>query len=139
MSSKEPIKITLADDEDGEPQGWILVRAKGDKFKAGERKALYEYVDTLRAQGVGEISQNFALLRRMVIHILRDWSFDVPRPIAHVTAGHVTGYENEASLDLLDTAAEDELLDYARLWLKQVAVNFTPSREPESPTEPSVA
>lgn len=139
MSSKDPVKITLPDDEDGESQGWLLLRGRGDKFKAGERKALYEYIDEIKAAGAGDITQNFSLLRRMICHLIRDWSYDLPRPTAHVINGQVTGYENEASLDLLDTPAEDELLNHARLWLKQVAVNFGPTPDPQSPTEPSAA
>ena len=139
MSSRDPVKITLPDDEDGEPQGWVLLRGRGEKFKAGERQALYVYIDELKVAGVGEISQNIRLVRRMICHVLRDWSFDLPRPVAHVINGQVTGYENEASLDMLDTAAEDELLLYAGQWLNQVAVNFKASKDPASPTGPSAA
>lgn len=139
MSSKDPVKVTLPDDEDGEPQGWVLFRGRGDKFKAGERQALYAYVDELRAASVGEITLNIKLVRRMICHVLRDWSLDLPRPTAHVTNGQVTGYENVEVLDQLDTAFEDELLLYAGQWLKQIAVNFQPTPAPESPTAPSAA
>ena len=139
MSSKDPIKITLPDDEDGEPQGWLLLRGKGDKFKAGERQALYRYVDEIKGSDAGDIMQNMLLVRRMVCHILRDWSLDLPRPTAHVLNGQVTGYENTEVLDQLDTAFEDELLLYAGQWLRQIAVNFQPTPAPDSPTAPSVA
>src|SRR3954469_22664048 len=139
MSSKDPIKITLPPDEDGESPGWILVRGRGDKFKAGERAALYAYVDEIKAGGSGDISSNMKLVRRMIHHILRDWSLDLPKPTVHVKDGQVSGYENAASLDQLDVDFEDELLLHAGQWLKQIAVNFQASREPESPTAPSAA
>lgn len=139
MSSKDPVKITLPDDEDGEPQGWVLFRGKGDKFKAGERQALYAYVDELKAAGAGDLMQNMKLVRRMICHILRDWSLDLPRPVAHVVNGQVTGYENVEVLDQLDTAFEDELLLYAGNWLKQISINFQPSPAANSPTAPSAA
>lgn len=140
MSSKEPVKITLPDDDEGSPGGWMLLRGPGDRFKSGERKALYEYVDELRAAGVGDISQNLQLVRRMIAFILRDWSFDLPKPHAIVAGGTVTGYEYLEALDDLDTDAEDELLLHAGRWLKQIAVNFSPGgQNPESPTGPSAA
>lgn len=140
MSSKDPIKITLPDDEDGEAQGWVLLRGRGDKFKSGERRALYAYVDELKGAGVGDITMNMDLVRRMIAHLIRDWSFDLPRPQALVTAGQVTGYEHLESLDQLDTVAEDELMSHASIWLKQIAVDFRPGGQgPETPTAPSAA
>lgn len=139
MSSKDPVKITLPEDEDGESPGWILLRGRGDKFKAGERRALYAYVDELKAGGVGDISMNMDLVRRMIAHLLRDWSLDLPRPTANVVNGQVVGYEHLEILDQLDTDFEDELLLRAGEWLRQIAVNFQPTSKPESPTAPSAA
>jgi hypothetical protein len=135
LSNKDPVKVTLPEDEEGSGGGWILFRGKGDRFKAGERRALYEYFDGL---DVGDAVKNLMLARRMSLHLIRDWSYELPRPTAVMTNGQMS-YENAGSLDELDCAAEDEILNYAALWVKQIAINFGASRDPESPTVPSGA
>jgi hypothetical protein len=145
LSNKDPVKVTLPEDDEGVSGGWVLFRGKGERFKAGERRALYEYHDGLT---VGDAVKNLMLARRMALHLIRDWSFEqelpdgklvkLPVPSAVMTNGTVS-YENAGSLDELECGAEDEILGYAAQWVKQIAINFGASKDPESPTVPSGA
>ena len=124
-----PHKITLPDGS------WVNLRSKQRRFKAGERRALYELFDKLEG---GEAVKTLTLVRHMAAHLIEDWSLDLPRPQAELKNGQVL-YENMESLDEIDCAMEDEILAYAGEWLKQISINLNPSREANSPTEPSGA
>ena len=136
MSNTDHYKVTLPDHEDGEPGGWMLLRGKGRRFKAGERRALYEFFDTIKDRG--KAIQELLLVRRMALHLVQDWSFDIPVPRVEVIAGEVS-YAHAESLDELDVEAENELLRYAGEWIRQVSINFAPAKDPASPTSPSGA
>lgn len=130
MTSTDSQKITMPDGE-----RWMRLRGKGRRFKAGERRKLYETYDSMTG---GPAIKELTLVRYMAAHLIEDWSLELPRPQAVMKDGDVI-YEHMASLDELDCDMEDELLAYAAGWVKQIAINFAATRDPESPTPPSGA
>ena len=122
------MKITM---EDGER--WANVRDTSERFKSWERRGLYERFDATEG---GMAIKELTVIRYMIAHLLRDWSLDLPLPKAVYTTGSIS-YENLDSLDQLDTDMEDELLAVGAKWTKQIAINFAPQPDPESPTKPS--
>ena len=130
-------KLTLlADEEEGLGERWIQVRERNQPLKAGERRALYAKHD--ESEGQGTASRELWLLRHMAAHLVHTWSYDVPPPRAELLAGQVA-YSNVDSLDELDLPMENELLRYAAEWLKKASLNFSPQKDPESPTNSSGA
>lgn len=121
--------------QDGEPDRWVRLRDKKLRFKAGERRALYGIYDGLEG---GQATKELTLVRHMLAHLVEEWSFDMPRPSADMRDGTVV-YEHLDSLDELDCDMEDELLAVGARWVKQIAINFSPAKDPESPTSPSGA
>jgi hypothetical protein len=126
-------KLTIPG-EDGEPDRWVNLRSHNQRFKAGERRMLYEFVDTVNAQSP---SGSLSLLRRIIAHIVESWYLEVSPPRVVWKDGVLVGYENLESLDELDTDVEDELLIEAKWWMDKIAINFGPSPDKESPTKPS--
>lgn len=121
--------------QDGEPDRWARLREKKQRFKAGERRALYAIYDGLDC---GATVKELTLVRYMLAHLIEEWSYDLPRPSADMREGTVI-YEHLDSLDELDCEMEDELIAIGARWVKQIAINFSPSKDPESPTSPSGA
>ena len=122
--------------EDGEEpeKFWIQFRPAKERFKGGERKAIYQFLDSTEG---GQAYRTLAVVRQIALHVVHSWSFDFPPPRPIIEAGQVVGYEHAESLDLLDTEAEDWVLQYAKIWMEKIAVNFGPQKDPESPTKPS--
>lgn len=129
-----PTKITIPG-EDGEEDRWIQVRDTKQRFKAGERRKLYEVYAEVEAQR-GKQMADMALMRTMACHLVHSWSLEVPPPRAEMVNGGVV-YSNANSLDELDVDMENELFGICAQWVKQISVNFGASTNPESPTEPS--
>lgn len=121
------------DDPDSETF-WIQFRDKRDRFKGGERAEIYRWLDE---QEGGQIYQGLAIPRRVALHVIHSWSFEIPVPRPIIDKGKVVGYENENSLDLLDTEAENFVLARAQLWFQKIALNFKVSKDKDSPTKPS--
>src|SRR5690606_30998395 len=109
-------KLTITG-EDGEPDRWVNLRSHSQKFKAGERRLLYEFADTIK--DAGQASGSLALLRRITAHIIEGWYLDVPHPRVVWKDGKLVGYEHLESLDELDTDVEDELLVEAKWWMEK--------------------
>lgn len=128
-------KLTIPG-EDGEPDRWVNLRSHSQKFKAGERRLLYEFADSVESKSA---SGSLALLRRIIAHIVEDWYLDVRHPKVVWKDGKIIGYESLDSLDELDTDVEDELLVEAKWWMDKIAINFGPSPDKSSPTPPSGA
>lgn len=120
-----PEKITLDD-------AWANLRDRTDKFKAGERRLLYEIADTTGEATAA--SGSLLLMRHVIAHILRDWSLDEQRPRVVWTDGRPTGYEHMETLDQLDVDFENELLIHARWWMDKITLNLNPSVDRASPT-----
>uniref|UniRef100_UPI003F4999B9 hypothetical protein n=1 Tax=Pseudonocardia sp. CA-138482 TaxID=3240023 RepID=UPI003F4999B9 len=123
-------KITV---DDGQ---WVRLREHNLKFKSGERRALYEKVDSL--QEMGQVAGSYRLMQHIAAFIIEDWSLDVPRPQAVMAAGYgsVT-FEHMESFDELDTDLEDEIFVEAGWWMGKLAINFGPTNDAASPTKPS--
>jgi len=78
-------------------------------------------------------------MRRIIAHIVEDWYLEVPHPRVVWKDGRLEGYEHLEALDELDTDVEDLLLIEAKWWMEKIAINFGPTPDPNSPTEPSDA
>ena|SRR5690606_13505206 len=122
--------------EDGEPDRWVNLRSHNQRFKAGERRMLYEFVDTVDEKSP---SGSLALLRRIAAHIIEGWYLDIPHPRVVWKDGRIVGYENLDALDEVDTDVEDLILIEAKWWMEKIAINFGPTPDKDSPTKPSGA
>jgi hypothetical protein len=122
--------------EAGEPERWMQLRDKNERFKSGERRKLYEVHAQAQASGLPPQIQELTLLRHMASHLVHSWSLSVPPPRAVMTHGDVL-YEHMESLDELDVDMENELFAVCLEWVNQIAISFKPSPDSESPTGPS--
>lgn len=135
--SGQIVKITDHFESDDDEQGeeyWIQFRPMKERFKGGERAAIYAYLDEVEG---GQATKTLMLARRIALHVVHSWSLDLPVPRPIITAGKVTGYDNVDVLDQLDTEVEDWILLYAKIWMEKIAINFAANPDPESPTKPS--
>lgn len=125
-------KITVPDSDQ-----WVRLREHTRKFKSGERRAIYERVDSLNAE-LGQTGSTYRLLQHIAAFLIEDWSVELPRPQAVMASGYGSvSWENMASFDELDTDLEDVIFDEAGWWMNKIAVSFQPSNDQASPTRPS--
>jgi hypothetical protein len=134
MTTSAPQRICLPAEDEDDVERWVNLRGARDRFKAGERRKLFEVADAVDQKSAGG---SLELMRHMLAHLITGWWMDAPHPRVVWKDGQVTGYEHLESLDALDTDVEDLLLGAAKWWMDRMTINFKPTPDPNSPTKPS--
>jgi hypothetical protein len=126
-------KLTIPG-EDGEPDRWINLRSHSQRMKSGERRKLYEIADSLNQKTA---SGSLSMLQHGAAHLIEDWYLSAPHPALLWKDGRPAEYVHMDAFDELDADIEDELLREAKWWMDRIALNFSPTPDPDSPTKPS--